>query len=253
CLGFTILFPKFPLFPKRLHDLLFRLLANPHSSQVVAEDWLRSSATENLLHSSANEDLLGSSAAQGKLCSSAIVQKFVHTISACNRYVDRDHAYWIGFFTKSPSVALQLEFLVGRKSGGPNTFSLGDALGIAQHHDAMIGTVIYGGLVVASGGEEFTIWLLFGFVVNTSDVIILEVYLHDDWDCIFDKLAKQIESNFTYKPFPVEKAIILVQEKEQVKLLYSNREWTIVGKFYVKFEIWTKDIHACPKMVPNYG
>ncbi|KAL4020554.1 hypothetical protein IC575_019334 [Cucumis melo] len=38
-------------------------------------------------------------------------------------------------------VALQLEFLVGRKSGGPNTFSLGDALGIAQHHDAMIGTV----------------------------------------------------------------------------------------------------------------
>ncbi|KAL0543738.1 hypothetical protein IC582_018842 [Cucumis melo] len=38
-------------------------------------------------------------------------------------------------------VALQLEFLVGRKSGGPNTFSLGDALGIAQHHDAVIGTV----------------------------------------------------------------------------------------------------------------
>ncbi|GLJ25958.1 hypothetical protein SUGI_0497670 [Cryptomeria japonica] len=36
--------------------------------------------------------------------------------------------------------ARQLEFLVGRKSGSSNTDLLGDALGIAQHHDAVSGT-----------------------------------------------------------------------------------------------------------------
>ena len=30
--------------------------------------------------------------------------------------------------------------MVGRRTKGPNTFSLGDALGIAQHHDAVTGT-----------------------------------------------------------------------------------------------------------------
>lgn len=34
----------------------------------------------------------------------------------------------------------QLEFLAGKRSKGPNTFSLGDALGTAQHHDAVTGT-----------------------------------------------------------------------------------------------------------------
>lgn len=46
-----------------------------------------------------------------------------------------------GFFVSFPKqAARQLEFLVGKKSGGPNTRSLGDALGIAQHHDAVTGT-----------------------------------------------------------------------------------------------------------------
>ena len=30
--------------------------------------------------------------------------------------------------------------MAGRRSAGPNTYSLGDALGIAQHHDAVTGT-----------------------------------------------------------------------------------------------------------------
>ncbi|XP_022977427.1 alpha-mannosidase [Cucurbita maxima] len=68
-------------------------------------------------------------------------------------YADREHAYWTGFFTSRPAfkgyirmlsgyylAARQLEFLVGRRSSGPNTYSLGDALGIAQHHDAVTGT-----------------------------------------------------------------------------------------------------------------
>ncbi|GKV44092.1 hypothetical protein SLEP1_g51316 [Rubroshorea leprosula] len=68
-------------------------------------------------------------------------------------YADSTNAYWTGFFTSRPAfkryvrilsgyylAARQLEFLVGRRSSGPNTFSLGDALGIAQHHDAITGT-----------------------------------------------------------------------------------------------------------------
>ncbi|CAA0412387.1 unnamed protein product [Arabidopsis thaliana] len=68
-------------------------------------------------------------------------------------YADRAYAYWTGYFTSRPALkryvralsgyymaARQLEFLVGKNSGGPNTYSLGDALGIAQHHDAVTGT-----------------------------------------------------------------------------------------------------------------
>ncbi|KAJ9703748.1 hypothetical protein PVL29_005156 [Vitis rotundifolia] len=68
-------------------------------------------------------------------------------------YADRINAYWTGYFTSRPALkryvrmlsgyylaARQIEFLAGRSSTGPNTFSLGDALGIAQHHDAVTGT-----------------------------------------------------------------------------------------------------------------
>ena len=43
------------------------------------------------------------------------------------------------FFLQNKA-ARQLEFLVGKKSGGPNTCRLGDALAIAQHHDGVTGT-----------------------------------------------------------------------------------------------------------------
>lgn len=68
-------------------------------------------------------------------------------------YADGANAYWTGFFTSRPALkgyirmlsgyymaARQLEFLAGRSTTGPSTFSLGDALGIAQHHDAVTGT-----------------------------------------------------------------------------------------------------------------
>ncbi|KAL9679438.1 hypothetical protein QQ045_017300 [Rhodiola kirilowii] len=68
-------------------------------------------------------------------------------------YADNLNAYWTGYFTSRPALkryirmlsgyflaARQLEFQTGRRSTGPNTFSLEDALGIAQHHDAVTGT-----------------------------------------------------------------------------------------------------------------
>ncbi|KAI5683990.1 hypothetical protein M9H77_05218 [Catharanthus roseus] len=68
-------------------------------------------------------------------------------------YANNAYSYWTGFFTSRPAfkryvrmlsgyyvAARQLEFLTGRRSAGPNTFSLGDALGTAQHHDAVSGT-----------------------------------------------------------------------------------------------------------------
>ncbi|KAI3960584.1 hypothetical protein MKX01_003758 [Papaver californicum] len=68
-------------------------------------------------------------------------------------YADNANAYWTGYFTSRPAfkryvrvlsgyylAARQLEFLSGRRFSGPRTFSLGDALGIAQHHDAVTGT-----------------------------------------------------------------------------------------------------------------
>ncbi|KAL3720554.1 hypothetical protein ACJRO7_005378 [Eucalyptus globulus] len=68
-------------------------------------------------------------------------------------YADRKDAYWTGYFTSRPALkryarmlsgyylaARQLEFLVGRRSSGPSTSRLGDALGLVQHHDALTGT-----------------------------------------------------------------------------------------------------------------
>ncbi|XP_075514635.1 alpha-mannosidase-like isoform X1 [Primulina tabacum] len=67
-------------------------------------------------------------------------------------YADSANAYWTGFYTSRPALkryvrllsgyylaARQLEFLRGRTTS-PSTDELGNALGIAQHHDAVSGT-----------------------------------------------------------------------------------------------------------------
>ncbi|KAJ1398690.1 Glycosyl hydrolase family 38, C-terminal [Sesbania bispinosa] len=68
-------------------------------------------------------------------------------------YASAPNAYWTGFFTSRPGLkryvrmlsgyylaTRQLEFFAGKKSVAYQTFGLGDALGIAQHHDAVTGT-----------------------------------------------------------------------------------------------------------------
>ncbi|KAM7251764.1 hypothetical protein ACFE04_023647 [Oxalis oulophora] len=67
-------------------------------------------------------------------------------------YADRANAFWTGYFTSRPALkryvrmmsgyllaARQLEFF-SRRSKGPNTDSLTDALAILQHHDGITGT-----------------------------------------------------------------------------------------------------------------
>ncbi|KAI4366760.1 hypothetical protein MLD38_022594 [Melastoma candidum] len=68
-------------------------------------------------------------------------------------YAEYENAYYTGYFTSRPALkgyvrtmsgyylaARQLEFFRGRNDVGPNTESLGVALAIAQHHDAVSGT-----------------------------------------------------------------------------------------------------------------
>ncbi|KAL8108947.1 alpha-mannosidase At3g26720-like [Apium graveolens] len=68
-------------------------------------------------------------------------------------YADQENAYWTGYFTSRPALkgyvrmmssyylaARQLEYFMGRTGSGPNTDILGDALALAQHHDAVSGT-----------------------------------------------------------------------------------------------------------------
>uniref|UniRef100_A0A7N2M0R8 Alpha-mannosidase n=1 Tax=Quercus lobata TaxID=97700 RepID=A0A7N2M0R8_QUELO len=68
-------------------------------------------------------------------------------------YANSANAYWTGFFTSRPALkryvrilsgyylaARQIEYLAGKRFNGTNTGSLADALGIAQHHDAVSGT-----------------------------------------------------------------------------------------------------------------
>lgn len=68
-------------------------------------------------------------------------------------YADCPHCYWTGYFTSRPSlkgyvrksnnllqICKQLEVLANFKTSNVGSFTLRDAMGVAQHHDAVSGT-----------------------------------------------------------------------------------------------------------------
>lgn len=83
-------------------------------------------------------------------------------------------------------------------------------------------------------------------------VVIIKRFFHDNWAKIMGNLRKQTEEDFTFKSFHVEKAFIFFKDSNPTKLLCQNRSWTTVGKYYVKFERWSQDIHANQKLIPSY-
>ncbi|XP_021759712.1 probable alpha-mannosidase At5g66150 isoform X2 [Chenopodium quinoa] len=115
-------------------------------------------------------------------------------------YADGDHAYWTGYFTSRPSfkryvralsgynlAARQLEFLSGRRTAGPNTYNLGEALGIAQHHDAITGTA----------KQHTTDDYMKRLAAGVSEA---EAVTNSALDCLLDKKSKGLcnTSTFTF-------------------------------------------------------
>uniref|UniRef100_A0A9I9CCC9 DUF4283 domain-containing protein n=1 Tax=Cucumis melo TaxID=3656 RepID=A0A9I9CCC9_CUCME len=87
-------------------------------------------------------------------------------------------------------------------------------------------------------------------------IILSRRCFHDDWDKIIDRLREQTDkkdSCFRYVPFHADKALLFIKDKDLAKLLCKNNGWTTVGPFYVKFEKWSKSVHADTKVIPSYG
>uniref|UniRef100_A0A9I9CIB0 DUF4283 domain-containing protein n=1 Tax=Cucumis melo TaxID=3656 RepID=A0A9I9CIB0_CUCME len=83
-------------------------------------------------------------------------------------------------------------------------------------------------------------------------VVIVRRFFHDDWQKIMHNLKKQTEEDFTYTAFHAENALVNFKSLVPANLLYQNRGWSIVGKYFVRFEKWSYDTHATPKLIPSY-
>lgn len=66
-------------------------------------------------------------------------------------------------------------------------------------------------------------------------------------------LKKQTEEAFTYIAFHAEKALVNFKSIILANLLCQNKGWSTIGKYFVRFEKWSHDIHATPKLIPSYG
>uniref|UniRef100_A0A803KWE4 Alpha-mannosidase n=1 Tax=Chenopodium quinoa TaxID=63459 RepID=A0A803KWE4_CHEQI len=127
-------------------------------------------------------------------------------------YADGDHAYWTGYFTSRPSfkryvralsgynlAARQLEFLSGRRTAGPNTYNLGEALGIAQHHDAITGTA----------KQHTTDDYMKRLAAGVSEA---EAVTNSALDCLLDKKSKGLCNTSTFTFDQVDNANLVVQD-----------------------------------------
>ncbi|KAA0038838.1 hypothetical protein E5676_scaffold1121G00580 [Cucumis melo var. makuwa] len=86
-----------------------------------------------------------------------------------------------------------------------------------------------------------------------NEVVLVRRFFHDNWQKIIRNLKKQTEKEFTYIPFHSEKALVNFKEPIPANLLCQNRGWSMVGKYFVKFEKWSYSLHASPKLIPSYG
>ncbi|TYK18363.1 hypothetical protein E5676_scaffold456G00820 [Cucumis melo var. makuwa] len=87
-------------------------------------------------------------------------------------------------------------------------------------------------------------------------IILSRRCFHDDWAKIIDRLREQTDkkdSCFRYVPFHADKALLFIKDKDLAKLLCKNNGWTTVGPFYVKFEKWSKSVHADTKVNGRVG
>ncbi|KAH0465233.1 hypothetical protein IEQ34_005336 [Dendrobium chrysotoxum] len=147
-------------------------------------------------------------------------------------YANAPNAYFTGYYTSRPTfkrfvrvlsayylAARQLEFLVGRKPG-LTTFSLGEALGVAQHHDAISGTSL---LHVTN---DYTKRLAFG--ASQAEIVVnlaIPCLLNPDEKCASStssiKLSQCNLLNISYCPSTEE----ISDGKSLVMVVYNSLGW----------------------------
>lgn len=149
-------------------------------------------------------------------------------------YADGANAYWTGFFTSRPALkryvrilsgyylaARQLEFFAGKRSPLDDTFGLGDALGIAQHHDAVTGTA------KQHTTDDYAKRLAIGaskaeVVVSTSLAVLASKKSGDQRSALASAFSQCQLLNISYCP-PTEDSI--PQAKDLVVVVYNPLGW----------------------------
>ncbi|ONM26652.1 putative alpha-mannosidase [Zea mays] len=149
-------------------------------------------------------------------------------------YADNPNAYWTGYFTSRPALkryvrmmsgyylaARQLEFFKGRYSSGLSTDSLGDALALAQHHDAVTGTE------KQHVANDYAKRLSIGYtqaqeLVSTSLACLTESGSKSRCASPVTKFSQCLLLNVTYCP-PSE--MDLTKGKSLVVLVYNSLGW----------------------------
>ncbi|CAH9082893.1 unnamed protein product [Cuscuta europaea] len=149
-------------------------------------------------------------------------------------YADRENAYWTGYFTSRPAIkgyvrsmsayylaARQLEVFRGRDEVGPTSDPLGDAMAIAQHHDAVSGTE------QQHVANDYAKRLSIGYtkaedVVSNSLACMVEGKLKSGCENVETKFAQCPLLNISYCP-PTE--VDLSQGKNLVVIVYNPLGW----------------------------
>ncbi|XP_039823248.1 probable alpha-mannosidase At5g13980 isoform X5 [Panicum virgatum] len=149
-------------------------------------------------------------------------------------YADNPNAYWTGYFTSRSALkryvrmmsgyylaARQLEFFKGKSKLGPTTDYLGDALALAQHHDAVTGTE------KQHVANDYAKRLSIGYtraqeLVSTSLACLTELGSKPHCSSPTTKFSQCLLLNVTYCP-PSE--MDFSKGKSLVVLVYNSLGW----------------------------